>query len=151
MCLNSARHSIDPVNEIAPIPPRLSRAALISAWAHATAVSIAALGFFTIGAVFSNILFYRLRLKFPGIQSPPLPLITQWYIHGCGWALLLPPTFIAAAFWLCRPRQFATERLSAYAGISIATITFLVSFASVSLAVPYMTTYSNFGSPFWPK
>ena len=139
------------MNESSTIPPRTPRTAFIAAWAHAAAVSGAALAFFVIGAVFSNILFYRLRAKFPDIKPPPLPRITDWYIHGCGWALLLPPTFAAAAFWICRSREFTPERILAYSGISLATIVFLISFATVALAVPYMTIIPDFSSPFWPK
>jgi hypothetical protein len=139
------------VNENAAILPRSPRAVFIAAWALAAAVSVTAFAFFAVGAVFSNILFYRLRDKFPGITPPPLPRITDWYIHGCGWALLLPPAFIAAAFWLCRSSVFSPERLAAYSGISIATIAWLISFAAVALSVPYMTIVPDFSSPFWPK
>ncbi|MES2572551.1 MAG: hypothetical protein V4710_21185 [Verrucomicrobiota bacterium] len=138
------------MSKIAAIPLKPSRAVFIAVWAHAMAVSIAAFAFFTVGAIFSNILFHRLRLEFPGIQSPPLPLVTQCYIHGCGWALLFPPAFLVAAFRLCQPLVFTSERLFAYSGISIATITFLISFASIALACPYMRWISNFDSPFWP-
>jgi len=116
-------------------PQQTPRAVFIAVWALAVAVSIAAFAFVVVGAVFSNILFYRLRERFPG-NMPPLPPITDWYIHGCGWALLLPPAFIAAAIWLCRSSVFSQERLAAYSGISIATIVGLISFAAVALSAP---------------